>query len=182
MSKIIDCIAYANKKHSGQTRRETGCPYIQHPMIVSEFVRTYKESKNIVSMVCAALLHDVIEDCIEGDTTEELSKNLKKTKLEIKEKFGEMTLSLVEELTSDDEEIKRIGKNAHLIKKMLKMSSYALVIKLCDRLSNVVDKPKMKYLEDTAELMLALEERKLSNTHRAIMIEINKVVIKRLTK
>lgn len=120
-------------------------------------------------MIIAAILHDVLEDT-EGK------------KDQIFEKFGPLVLSLVEELTSDDKEIKRVGKNPYLIQKMINMSSYALVIKLCDRLSNVIDNPTEKYLNDTATMLDEIEKGrpKLSNTHRVIMLEIANVLIQKL--
>lgn len=166
MTKITEAIHYASYLHRKQFRKGDGCPYISHPLIVAEFVRTYKESKNLEELVIAAILHDVLED----------TKGKKK---DIRKRFGPLVLSLVKELTSNKKLIKKMGKNPYLIMKMKEMSSYALVIKLCDRLSNVIDNPSPSYLEDTAVMMRELEKGReiLSNTHRAIMLEISTVLI-----
>lgn len=43
----------------GQVRKYTGEPYIVHPHAVAEIVRTVRHTE---AMICAALLHDVVED------------------------------------------------------------------------------------------------------------------------
>ncbi len=178
--QVIAGMAYANDKH-GTHKRRTGCPYIVHPMIVSELVRNYKSSKNLDELIIAALLHDVLEDCVgyeENDSEEEREVKLNIVKKEILNKFGPMVLAIVIELTSDDKLIAQMGKNRFLIEKMILMSSYALVVKLCDRLSNIMDEPKPKYLEDTKLMMLEILERrpKLSKTHRRIIKDIQVIV------
>jgi len=166
--KVVQAIIYASEKHKGQVRRGSKLPYVTHPIIVSELIRKHKgDSKNITSLVCAAILHDVLEDT-------------KGTIQEIVEQFGDMTASLVIELTSNEEMIEFYGsKNEFLIQKMLKMTSYALVIKLCDRLSNIIDGPTEKYLKDTEDMIDALEAQlHLTNTEREIIVEIRKVLSK----
>ena len=137
---LIETIKFASEKHKGQVRRGTGLPYITHPMVVSFLVQKYKESKRIEELMVAALLHDTLEDT---DTNF----------VEIATLFSPMVAGIVLELTSDEEEIKRVGKNVYLIKKMLGMSNYALTIKLADRLSNVMDEPSEKYKKDTKTMI-----------------------------
>ena len=50
--------------------------------------------------------------------------------IEIETEFGPLVASVVMELTSDEEAIKKIGKNEYLKEKMLNMSKYALTLKL----------------------------------------------------
>lgn len=162
--KIIKALQYASEKHKNQVRRSSGIPYVTHPIIVSEFVRLYKNSKEIEDLVCASILHDVIED-----TTG--------TYDEILENFGVLVASLVQELTSNPEGIKIHGKNKYLIQKMSNMSSWALVIKLADRLSNILDNPTTKYTTDTSIMMTELKNnRTLSKTHYSIIAEIEKIL------
>jgi len=51
---------YANDAHGDQVRKYTGEPYINHPVAVAKIVMTCDYVD--VTMVVAALLHDVIED------------------------------------------------------------------------------------------------------------------------
>ena len=60
---------YALKVHDGQKRKD-GKPYIVHPFAVANILTENGAEKDLV---CAGLLHDVIEDG--GVTAEELQKN-----------------------------------------------------------------------------------------------------------
>jgi len=50
---------YAKEAHGDQRRKYTGEPYMHHPVAVAHIVM---ETNPDCDMVCAALLHDVIED------------------------------------------------------------------------------------------------------------------------
>lgn len=120
--------------HDGQTRK-SGEPYIIHPILVAAI--TAKVS-NDETMVQAALLHDVVED-----TTYAIE--------ELEEIFGDDVAHMVEGLTKiveiRDEELVPSGSDERLInsaltfRKMLIASIKdvrVLVIKLCDRLHNML--------------------------------------------
>ena len=66
-------------------------------MRVAAIVKKYKQSHNIDHLIAAAYLHDTIEDT---DTTHQALHDL----------FGGLVASLVLELTSDLDQIKRMGK------------------------------------------------------------------------
>lgn len=61
MSKIIQAAKFAAKCHLGQERKYNGKPYITHPCRVAGRVATHKDADE--DAVCAAYLHDVVEDC-----------------------------------------------------------------------------------------------------------------------
>lgn len=144
-------LEFAIKKHKGQKRKNTNMPYFRHPISVAENIEEIKKSKNLELLMTAALLHDVVEDCA-GVTIQEIAK-----------KFGYYVAALVEELTSDKKEIGKIGKTEYLKKKMEKMTSYALVIKLADRRHNVEDMKdtskafQKRYTQETLEILDHLE-------------------------
>ncbi|MFA5071199.1 MAG: HD domain-containing protein [Candidatus Pacearchaeota archaeon] len=162
---LLEAIRFADRKHKGQRRKVSGKEYFTHPLMVSYLIAKYKRSKNLETLLTAAILHDTIEDT--------------KTKYsEILSKFGADVVSLVSELTSCPEEIARLGKNEYLKRKMVGISSYALVIKLSDRLSNCMDNPTDEYKKDTVELLNFLKRnRKLSKTHRAIIRDIEAYIL-----
>jgi (p)ppGpp synthase/HD superfamily hydrolase len=89
--------------------------------------------------------------------------------------FGEMVSSIVYELTSDGDKVKEMGKANYLLNKMLRMTSYALVIKLADRLHNCSDlangsqKFRDKYVTETRFILNGLNARYLSDTHKKLM-------------
>lgn len=153
----------AKRAHKGQTRSDKS-PYIHHPTRVAEIVRKFKSSKKIKDLISAAHLHDTIEDT---NTTEKDIKNL----------FGSLVASLVKELTSDKEQIDKVGKTEYLLNKMKSMSSYGLVIKLADRLDNVSDLKtakspawRDKYKRETEDILNQLEKsRELTGTHKKLI-------------
>lgn len=51
---------FAEQSHAGQVRKYTGEAYITHPIRVAELVNEHVQDDNVL---CAALLHDVVEDC-----------------------------------------------------------------------------------------------------------------------
>lgn len=160
---------FATLKHKAQTRRDKTTPYIEHPRAVAQGVsRFQRDLKDINKLEAAAWLHDTLEDT---DTSYE----------EILQKFGVEIADLVQELTSDKEEIKGVGKATYLSHKLEKMSSLALVIKLIDRLHNLSELPQVQdsqwafhYVLQTQQILDHLsQKRNLSDTHLCIIDEIN---------
>jgi len=120
--------------HEGQ-KRKSGEPYIIHPILVAAITAAFSDDE---TMVQAALLHDVVED-----TSYELE--------DLSSEFGGDVTHLVEGLTKivelRDEELAASGSSERLInsalsfRKMLIASIKdvrVLVIKLCDRLHNML--------------------------------------------
>lgn len=153
---------FAKQKHAGQYRRISGEPYVNHVLQVGHLVSNYKVSKKLPELVEAAILHDTLEDT---DTTF----------VELAETFSPLVASLVLELTSDPEQVMKQSKKLYLKQKMMGMSSYGLLIKLCDRLSNIMDNPTEKTVSSTKEILDFLKEnRKLSKSHLAVIKDIEK--------
>ena len=163
--------AFASDRHAGQERKGGG-PYFNHPKRVAGYVAKNKKSHALSELVAAAYCHDTIEDC--GVTIDE-----------IREKFGDLVAGLVGELTSDKEKLLKMGKTEYLTDKMLHMSSWALVLKLCDRLDNVSDlltaneKFRTKYKAETETIITTLlKDRELTDTHKKIIHKIQKKLAK----
>jgi RelA/SpoT family (p)ppGpp synthetase len=127
-------LEFAREAHKDQLRK-SGEPYIIHPILVAAITASISEDE---TMVMAALLHDVVEDtpCTIDD---------------IKERFGEDVAYLVEGLTKiveirDSELVpstsdEKLISSALSFRKMLICSIEdvrVLVIKLCDRLHNML--------------------------------------------
>ncbi len=66
-ARVKDAFEFGAAKHSGQTRA-SGKPYISHPVAVAEIIASMRLD---VESVCAAILHDVIEDT--GTSSEEIT-------------------------------------------------------------------------------------------------------------
>ena len=156
-------LAYATKAHKGQFRSD-GSEYIKHPERVADYVKKFKKSHNLDALISAAFLHDTIEDT---DTTHE----------DLEKMFGGLIAGLVKELTTDELEKNKVGKTEYLSRKMETMSSYALVVKLADRLDNVNDiatartpEWRQKYKKQTLDILARLEKnRELSGTHKKLI-------------
>jgi (p)ppGpp synthase/HD superfamily hydrolase len=158
-------ILFAVKAHEGQKRKGDKRPYIMHPLSVMWRIYHNKKSANMYLLAAAAILHDTVEDC--GITIEQIAKE-----------FGHHVAALVAELTLDKAQYTLIGKKEYLLQEMNKMSSYALAIKLCDRLDNVSDLKStkkdfvIKYVEET-EYILNNLNRTLSATHKRLIRQIH---------
>jgi len=161
-------IVFATENHTGQTRKGDGRLYIMHPFSVMSRLYKYKKSKNIILLAICALLHDVVEDT-----------NV--TIKEINQVFGSEVATIVSELTSNKAQIIFLGKKDYLRIKLNHISSYSLVIKLCDRLDNVCDLDNMsdvfkkKVYNETMYILNGLD-RKLSKTHLNIINDIKKEI------
>ena len=127
MDKIRSAYEYAAAMHEGQFRK-SGEPYITHPISVAVIVT---ELELDTDSVCAALLHDTIEDCKD------------KTNLDVlKKKFGAEVAELVDGLTKltdihfenkEDESIENLRKMFLAMSKDIRV----ILIKLADRLHNM---------------------------------------------
>lgn len=125
LSKIISAYEFAAKAHANQVR-SSGEPYITHPVAVSYILL---ELGMDTDTICAAMLHDVVEDT---DTTLE----------ELKKLYGQDVAMLVDGVT-------KLGKiplftkeeqQAENVRKILLAMSQdirVIIIKLCDRLHNM---------------------------------------------
>lgn len=60
MNIVDKALQFATDAHEGQVRKYTGEPYINHPVEVAKIVASVPHT---TEMLCAALLHDVVEDC-----------------------------------------------------------------------------------------------------------------------
>jgi (p)ppGpp synthase/HD superfamily hydrolase len=154
---------FGSIKHKGQRRKFSNEPYFEHPKRVAAIVKKFKQSHKLDQLISASLLHDTIED------TNTTFKDLNKL-------FGGLVASIVKELTSDPEEIKKVGKSKYLSDKMINMSDWALVIKLADRLDNVSDLKQAsssfrdKTVRSTKEILSNLEsKRNLTTTQKNII-------------
>lgn len=127
LEKVKRAYEYANELHRGQYR-QSGEPYISHPLAVAEIVAGLGLDTD---SVCAALLHDTVEDCSDKVELRDIEKN-----------FGKDVAQLVDGLTKivflqvEDKEEQQIE---NLRKMLLAMHRDVRVIfiKLCDRLHNM---------------------------------------------
>ena len=125
LSKIISAYEFAAKAHEGQVR-SSGKPYITHPLAVAY---TLLELGMDTDTICAALLHDVVEDT---DATLD----------DLKKRFGQDVALLVDGVTklSKIPTSTKEEQQAENIRKILLAMSQdirVMIIKLSDRLHNM---------------------------------------------
>ena len=122
---IICAAAFAAHKHRNQRRKDADAsPYINHPLGLA---RVLSEEGGItdVETICAALLHDTIEDT---DTTPE----------ELEKEFGAEICALVLEVT-DDKSLPKAERKLAQIEHAMHISDKAKRVKIADKICNLRD-------------------------------------------
>ncbi len=125
LATLIQAVAFAADKHRNQRRKDAeASPYINHPIALAN-VLANEGGVQDVTVLCAAVLHDTIEDT---ETTID----------ELRALFGDQVAAVVLEVTDD----KLLGK---ALRKQLQIehaphiSPQAKLVKLADKISNVRD-------------------------------------------
>lgn len=160
---------FAVTAHKGVKRKGDGRPYILHPTAVMHRIYDNKPSKNMYLLMACAVLHDTVEDC------PDITHNV------LEARFGPDVAKIVSELTNDKHKMAELGKSNYMLLKMNTMSSYALCLKLCDILENVLDvrnAPK-KLVTDThtrARYILKNLDRPLTKTHKRLIKQIKQAL------
>lgn len=126
LPKIAKAYDFAYEAHGNQ-RRKSGEPYIMHPVSVAIILAKLKQD---TSTICAALLHDVIEDTpYEYDNICEI--------------FGRDVASIVDgvtKVTGAEKEALKEQYEADTYRKMILATSQnprTIIVKLADRLHNL---------------------------------------------
>jgi GTP pyrophosphokinase len=125
LSKIVKAYELAHKKHAGQ-KRSSGEDYISHPIAVAYILLDMGMDTDTI---CAALLHDVVEDT---DTTLE----------DVKRDFGQDVAILVDGVTKLGKiplftKEEQLAKNVEKILFAMSDDIRVIIIKLADRLHNM---------------------------------------------
>lgn len=167
----------AEELHRGQTRKDGTTPYITHPRAVKEAVRSYWGEEP--SMLAAALLHDVIEDC--NISANDLLSKLCDEGAEIVE--AAMVVETVLQLTSLDKLWPRLKKEKRAVRKKVQQtrlyysSAIAIIIKVCDRLDNLKGLSTLEkdfqemYKAESTDLFMAARENLRGIPGAGILLE-----------
>ena len=142
LSKIVSAYELAEKYHHSQ-RRESGEPYISHPIAVAYILL---ELGMDTDTICAALLHDVVEDT--KCTLEQLHKQFG---IDVAMLVNGVTkLGEVEIFTKDEQKAENIRKILLAMSEDIRV----IIIKLADRLHNM---RTLNYCRDDKRRTIARE-------------------------
>jgi guanosine-3',5'-bis(diphosphate) 3'-pyrophosphohydrolase len=153
-ARLIHAVHFAADKHRDQRRKDhAATPYINHPVSLAHIL-TDEGGIDDIDILCAALLHDTIEDT---DTTAE----------ELIAHFGERITSIVLEVTDDITQHWTVRKQTQ-IDHAPHLSYEAKLVKLADKISNVRDllafppadwptERKQAYLDFTSAVVAGLK-------------------------
>lgn len=119
-SKLLECWDFASKHHKGQWYGSK--PYMYHLKKVSDVALDLKFTDESILMSC--LLHDIIED------TEVSYKD-------VKENFGEEVAEIVYCVTDELGRSRKERKSKTY--KKIRNNPKSIVVKLCDRISNITE-------------------------------------------
>lgn len=120
---FVRALAFAAEKHSSQRRKDADqTPYINHPIGLVDVLANEGNITDIETL-CAAVLHDTIEDT--ATSAEELTSI-----------FGEKVTAIVLELT-DDKSLTKIERKEKQIEHAPHCTPEAKVVKLADKICNL---------------------------------------------
>ena len=125
ISQALKALSFAADKHRNQRRKDSeASPYINHPIALANVLVNEAGISDPV-VLCAALLHDTIEDT---ETTYE----------ELVERFGKAIADVVQEVTDDKDLAKEVRKQLQ-IEHAAHASPQARLVKLADKICNLRD-------------------------------------------
>jgi guanosine-3',5'-bis(diphosphate) 3'-pyrophosphohydrolase len=125
LTLLLKALAFAAHKHRDQRRKDAGAsPYINHPIALAD-VLVNEGGITDVEVLCAALLHDTVEDT---DTQHQ----------ELVDAFGPRVARIVAEV-SDDKSLSSPERKRLQIEHAPKLSAEAKLVKLADKTCNLRD-------------------------------------------
>ena len=125
LTLLLKALAFAARKHRDQRRKDVeASPYINHPIELAD-VLVNEAGVTDVDVLCAALLHDTIEDT-------------KTTATELEREFGPEIAAIVVELT-DNKMLRKGTRKRMQIAHAANASRQAKLVKLADKICNLRD-------------------------------------------
>ena len=125
LGTLLKAASFAAEKHRDQRRKDAeASPYINHPIALANVLANEGGVTNS-SVLCAALLHDTIEDT---ETTVE----------ELKRLFGDKVAAIVVDVT-DDKSLPKAVRKEEQVRHAPHISTEAKLVKLADKICNLRD-------------------------------------------
>jgi guanosine-3',5'-bis(diphosphate) 3'-pyrophosphohydrolase len=125
LAALVQAVAFAADKHRNQRRKDAeASPCINHPIALAN-VLANEGGVQDVTVLCAAVLHDTIEDT---ETTAD----------ELRALFGDQVAAVVLEVT-DDKSLDKVQRKQLQIEHAAHCSPQAKLVKLADKICNLRD-------------------------------------------
>ncbi len=122
---ILRALQFAAHQHRDQRRKDVkASPYINHPIALAGILANEGQVHD-TAVICAALLHDTIEDT-------------KTTATELQKAFGKEITGIVKEVT-DNKKLKKHVRKRLQVKHAKSLSPKAKLVKLADKIANLRD-------------------------------------------
>ena len=124
LSLLFKALSFSAEKHTKQRRKDIDkTPYINHPISLANILaQRWVIDENVL---CAAILHDTIEDT-------------ETTVGELQDHFGEKITSIVLEVT-DDKSLEKSVRKQKQVEHAATISHEAKLVKLADKIANITD-------------------------------------------
>jgi len=125
LTLLLKALAFAAHKHRDQRRKDRAAsPYINHPIALAN-VLAREGRVGDIDVLCAALLHDTVEDTAT-------------TPKELRRAFGPKITRIVAEVT-DDKSLSKTKRKALQVRHARHISAEAKLVKLADKICNIRD-------------------------------------------
>jgi GTP diphosphokinase / guanosine-3',5'-bis(diphosphate) 3'-diphosphatase len=122
---LVRAVEFAARKHRLQRRKDVDAsPYINHPVALMSVLCVEADVCD-VDVLCAAVLHDTIEDT---ETTRD----------ELKQEFGKKIAGIVAEVT-DDKSLPKEERKRLQVENAPHKSAAAVLVTIADKISNLRD-------------------------------------------
>jgi GTP diphosphokinase / guanosine-3',5'-bis(diphosphate) 3'-diphosphatase len=132
LQRLAAALHYAAHCHRNQRRKnEERHPYINHPIGLLHVLAVEAHITD-ADVLCAAVLHDVIEDCAKNPAERA------ERATEIEQQFGACVLKIVEEVT-DDKALSKAERKRAQVDHAKHLSHAAKLVKLADKTVNLRD-------------------------------------------
>lgn len=134
LARVLDALAFAAHAHRNQRRKDADrTPYINHPIALLHILAV-EAGIDDPDVLCAAVLHDYIEDCCGGDG----EPTVEQGKAIVHDRFGAQVLDYVLAVT-DDKTLPKAERKRAQVEHAAHIPHGAKLVKLADKTANLRD-------------------------------------------
>ena len=163
---LVKAVRFAHEAHKGQCRKYNPVPYITHPLRVMNRAMLFTDDPEVL---CAAVLHDVVEDC--GITHATLVQTFS-------QRVADLVLALTNHSKLTHPHANRAERQALDHQRIAGIPREAKLIKLIDRIDNLNEIPPtegfLKKYQSESTLLLEV----LRGTHSELEAELESLCLR----